>query len=98
MVKNLLFLINLLHKWLKLLNRSLNGSQMVAFTFAMLILCGSLLLMLPMASADGSSMRFIDALFTATSTSCVTGLVVVDRKSTRLNSSHPSSSRMPSSA
>ena len=78
MVKNLLFLINLLHKWLKLLNRSLNGSQMVAFTFAMLILCGSLLLMLPMASADGSSMRFIDALFTATSTSCVTGLVVVD--------------------
>lgn len=74
----MLFLINLLHKWLKLLNRSLNGSQMVAFTFAMLILCGSLLLMLPMASADGSSMRFIDALFTATSTSCVTGLVVVD--------------------
>ena len=70
MVKNLLFLINLLHKWLKLLNRSLNGSQMVAFTFAMLILCGSLLLMLPMASADGSSMRFIDALFTATSTCC----------------------------
>ena len=64
----MLFLINLLHKWLKLLNRSLNGSQMVAFTFAMLILCGSLLLMLPMASADGSSMRFIDALFTATST------------------------------
>lgn len=57
----MLFLINLLHKWLKLLNRSLNGSQMVAFTFAMLILCGSLLLMLPMASADGSSMRFIDA-------------------------------------
>ena len=74
----MLFLINLLHKWLKLLNSSLNGSQMVAFTFAMLILCGSLLLMLPMASADGSSMRFIDALFTATSTSCVTGLVVVD--------------------
>lgn len=74
----MLFLINLLHKWLKLLNSSLNGSQMVAFTFAMLILCGSLLLMLPMASGDGSSMRFIDALFTATSTSCVTGLVVVD--------------------
>ncbi|MFQ9523186.1 MAG: hypothetical protein ACLR2G_06455 [Phascolarctobacterium faecium] len=41
------------------------------------ILCGSLPLMPPMASADG--MRFIDALFTATSTSCVTGLVVVDR-------------------
>lgn len=73
-----MFLINLLHKWLKLLNRNLNGSQMVAFTFAILIFCGSLLLMLPISSADGSSLRFIDALFTATSTSCVTGLVVVD--------------------
>lgn len=77
MVKNLLFLINLLHKWLKLLNRSLNGSQMVAFTFCHAYLM-RFTVMLPMASADSDSMRFIDALFTATSTSCVTGLVVVD--------------------
>ena len=75
----MLFLINLLHKWLKLLNSSLNGSQMVAFTFAMLILCGSLLLMLPMASADGSRMRFIDGLYSENSTSLEKGVVVVDK-------------------
>lgn len=51
---------------------------MVAVTFAVLILSGTLLLMLPIASAHGTSMRFVDALFTATSSSCVTGLIVVD--------------------
>ena len=34
--------------------------------------------MLPIASNDGSSLSFIDALFTATSAVCVTGLIVVD--------------------
>ena len=34
--------------------------------------------MLPIATNDGSATRFIDALFTATSAACVTGLVVVD--------------------
>lgn len=46
--------------------------------FALIILLGSFLLMLPMSNADGQSLRFIDALFTATSATCVTGLVVVD--------------------
>lgn len=46
--------------------------------FAILITVGTFLLMLPIASADGEATRFIDALFTATSASCVTGLVVVD--------------------
>jgi trk system potassium uptake protein TrkH len=46
--------------------------------FICIILIGALLLMLPLSSRDGSSMRFLDALFTATSASCVTGLVVVD--------------------
>ena len=53
-------------------------SQLIALTFVGLILAGALLLMLPCASADGSSLSFVDALFTATSASCVTGLVVVD--------------------
>lgn len=53
-------------------------SQLIALTFVGLILAGALLLMLPFASADGSSLSFVDALFTATSASCVTGLVVVD--------------------
>ena len=46
--------------------------------FAVLISVGTLLLMLPMSAADGHATRFIDALFTATSAACVTGLVVVD--------------------
>ena len=46
--------------------------------FGVLITAGTILLMLPISSADGSATRFIDALFTATSAACVTGLVVVD--------------------
>lgn len=46
--------------------------------FAVIILMGAVLLTLPIASKDGHPMRFLDALFTATSAVCVTGLVVVD--------------------
>lgn len=46
--------------------------------FAVLIAVGTGLLMLPIATNDGTSTRFLDALFTATSASCVTGLVVLD--------------------
>jgi len=46
--------------------------------FGVLISVGTVLLMLPLATNDGSSTRFIDALFTATSAACVTGLVVLD--------------------
>ena len=46
--------------------------------FLVLISVGTLLLMLPIATNEGISTRFIDALFTATSAACVTGLVVVD--------------------
>jgi trk system potassium uptake protein TrkH len=46
--------------------------------FLVLISVGTVLLMLPIAAADGSATRFIDALFTATSAACVTGLVVLD--------------------
>lgn len=58
--------------------RRFSPSQLIALTFVGLILAGALLLMLPIASRDGSSLSFVDALFTATSASCVTGLVVVD--------------------
>ncbi|WP_410772117.1 TrkH family potassium uptake protein [Fontibacillus sp. BL9] len=44
----------------------------------MIILVGALLLMLPISSTTGESLPFIDAFFTATSATCVTGLVVVD--------------------
>ena len=52
--------------------------QVLALGFAGLILVGALLLMLPVASRSGQGTPFIDALFTATSAVCVTGLVVVD--------------------
>ncbi|XFO66556.1 Ktr system potassium uptake protein B [Sporomusa silvacetica DSM 10669] len=52
--------------------------QILVLGFAGLILGGALLLMLPIAAVAGTGLPFIDALFTATSAVCVTGLVVVD--------------------
>ena len=52
--------------------------QVLALGFAGLVLLGALLLSLPVASQSGQGTPFIDALFTATSAVCVTGLVVVD--------------------
>ncbi|MCI8664525.1 MAG: Trk family potassium uptake protein [Hungatella sp.] len=57
---------------------SLTQTQFIAFGFFVLIMTGALLLTLPFASRDGRSMNFLGALFTATSASCVTGLVVAD--------------------
>lgn len=57
---------------------SLNAVQYLAVSFACVILVGALLLMLPIASRNGQSIPFLDALFTATSASCVTGLVLYD--------------------
>ncbi|MFD2328269.1 TrkH family potassium uptake protein [Cohnella sp. GCM10020058] len=50
----------------------------LALGFAFIIGLGSFLLHLPVASSAGVQTRYIDALFTATSATCVTGLVVVD--------------------
>lgn len=52
--------------------------QMIALGFVGIILLGGVLLSLPAASRDGNSLPFIDALFTSTSATCVTGLVVYD--------------------
>ncbi|ACT03426.1 TrkH family potassium uptake protein [Paenibacillus sp. JDR-2] len=52
--------------------------RILVFGFAMIIVIGAVLLSMPIASSDGSRLPFIDALFTATSATCVTGLVVVD--------------------
>ncbi len=58
--------------------RQLKPAQIIALSFVLLILFGSFLLTLPVSSAEGRGLDFIDALFTATSAACVTGLVVVD--------------------
>jgi trk system potassium uptake protein TrkH len=60
------------------LRLNLKSTQILAFGFASLILIGAILLTLPAASRDGQSVGFLNALFTATSAVCVTGLVVVD--------------------
>lgn len=56
----------------------LSPPQILVLGFAVMILAGTMLLMLPLSGTTGHSMKFIDALFTATSAACVTGLVVVD--------------------
>jgi len=53
-------------------------AHLLAFSFAVLVLAGTLLLGLPQASTIQGGLSFIDALFTATSATCVTGLIVVD--------------------
>lgn len=52
--------------------------QIVALAAAALILLGSGLLMLPFSTPPEVEIRFLDALFTATSAVCVTGLIVMD--------------------
>jgi len=56
-----------------------NPTRALVASFLVLIFSGAGLLMLPAASADGQeSLSFVDALFTATSGTCVTGLIVKD--------------------
>ncbi len=56
----------------------LSSAQIIIIGFAGMILIGTVLLMLPLSTADGQGACFTEALFTATSASCVTGLVVRD--------------------
>lgn len=56
----------------------LSPYQILSASFAALIFFGACLLSLPISSASGQSTNFIDALFTATSAVCITGLIVVD--------------------
>ncbi|MBQ7767507.1 MAG: potassium uptake protein, TrkH family [Oscillospiraceae bacterium] len=53
-------------------------TQIIALVFAGIILLGATLLTLPVASRSGESCGFFPALFTATSATCVTGLVLFD--------------------
>lgn len=59
------------------LQKHLTTTQIITFSFLFIILIGSLLLATPFTSADGSTTPFADAMFTATSCVCVTGLVTV---------------------
>ncbi len=56
----------------------MDPTQIMVIGFASIILIGTFLLNLPIATQSGESIGFLDALFTATSAVCVTGLVVAD--------------------
>lgn len=60
------------------MTKRLSRVQTIALGFLLIIAVGTVLLMLPAASRNGESAGFLNALFTATSSTCVTGLVVVD--------------------
>ena len=64
--------------WMKRRPKSLSPTKHIAVVFALIILSGALLLTLPAASRSGISCGFRPALFTATSATCVTGLVLYD--------------------
>lgn len=58
--------------------KRLSKAQTIALGFFIIIMTGTFLLMLPISSRSGTFTAFQDALFTATSATCVTGLIVVD--------------------
>ncbi|MFW5992154.1 MAG: TrkH family potassium uptake protein [Halanaerobiaceae bacterium] len=61
--------------------KKFTASQILVTGYFTVILSGTILLMLPYATPDGIGLNFINALFTATSATCVTGLIVVNTSS-----------------
>lgn len=61
-----------------LLGITAHPAQSIVSSFAVVIVIGTALLMLPVTGAGDAGLGFLDALFTATSAVCVTGLIVVD--------------------
>ncbi|WP_411167995.1 TrkH family potassium uptake protein [Clostridium sp. MB05] len=56
----------------------LNGVQILALGFLVVIFIGGTILSLPISSSSGKPTNFLDAIFTSTSAVCVTGLVTLD--------------------
>ena len=59
-------------------HRKFTSAQVIPISFLLLIVTGTLLLLLPISTAQGEQTDFLAALFTSTTSVCVTGLVVVD--------------------
>jgi len=66
------------HRKKKSLLKTISPTRIIVSSFALIIFTGACLLSLPIASNDGNSIGFLDAFFTATSATCVTGLVIAD--------------------
>lgn len=60
----------------------LDPPKILVLGFGLIILLGTFLLTLPVSTTNGEGLSFLNALFTATSATCVTGLVVVDTGTT----------------
>lgn len=60
------------------MKRKFSQTRLIAMGYITIIIIGTVLLMLPVSSRSGESVGFVSALFTAISSSCVTGLVVLD--------------------
>ena len=65
-------------EYLRYRKKRLTSFQIIIMGFLLVILTGSIFLMLPVSSRNGEVTPFLDALFTATSATCVTGLVIHD--------------------
>ena len=65
-------------KLFRLKDIKLSPVQIIPASFFFAIMVGTLFLMLPLSAASGEATDFLTALFTATTSICVTGLVVVD--------------------
>lgn len=63
--------------WRRVRRPAMHATMVIVMGFAIIILAGALLLTLPFAARNGKPTGFLDALFTATSATCVTGLVRV---------------------
>ena len=61
---------------------ALSTTQIILLSFLVTILLGSLILALPISSSTGQAVPYLDALFTATTSTCVTGLVTLPTVST----------------
>ena len=70
--------VKLYRFWSQKRSKKISPTKIIAIAFALIILTGALLLALPAASRDGISCGFRPALFTATSATCVTGLILYD--------------------
>ncbi|NCC67873.1 MAG: Trk family potassium uptake protein [Clostridia bacterium] len=63
---------------MSMLHGRLTYTQIIMLSFLCIILFGTVVLCLPISSKSGEWTSFVDAMFTATSATCVTGLVVFD--------------------
>ena len=61
-----------------LFHKRINTARRISFGFALIILVGALLLMLPISSKERVVTPFLSALFTTTSATCVTGLTIIN--------------------